>query len=93
VNLASSNIFEPVGSDALYVIKREPYDNRYLARELNYYPKCSKSGMIQHWKNDRNLKHSGLTQHIGSGTCIYRNTKISLPGTNQTWPGSGRFVF
>jgi vaccinia related kinase len=39
--------------------------------------------MIQEWKNDRNLKHLGLTQHIGSGTRIYRNKKYRFLVLNR----------
>jgi vaccinia related kinase len=50
VYLASSNIYEPVGSDAQYVIKFEPFQNRSLSREINYYRRFSKSGMTEKWK-------------------------------------------
>jgi vaccinia related kinase len=83
VYLASSNIYEPVGSDALYIIKLEPFDNRSLAREINYYRQFSNSGMLQEWKNCRNLKHLGLTQHIGSGTYICRNKKYRFLVLNR----------
>jgi vaccinia related kinase len=75
VYLASSNIYQPVGSDAQYVIKFEQFRNGSLSREINYYRKFSKPGMIEEWRNCRTLGHLGLSQYIGSGSSIYRHKK------------------
>jgi vaccinia related kinase len=75
VYLASSNVYQPVGSDAQYVIKFEQFHNGSLSREINYYRRFSKPGMIEEWRNCRTLGHLGLSKYVGSGSSVYRHKK------------------
>ncbi|PNF23470.1 Serine/threonine-protein kinase VRK1 [Cryptotermes secundus] len=75
VYLASSNAYEPVGSDADHVVKVEPHKNGPLFVEINCYLRVAKSDMINDWKKGRNLKHVGLSHYIGSGSHVYRGQK------------------
>jgi vaccinia related kinase len=75
VYLASSNAYEPVGSDAQHVVKVEPHKNGPLFVEINCYLRVAKSDMIDEWKKGRKLKHVGLSRYIGSGSHVYRGQK------------------
>jgi vaccinia related kinase len=68
VYLASSNIHEPVGSHAQYVVKLEPYSNETLSVEISWYRTFARSEIIQEWKKSRMLNHLGLSRYIGSGS-------------------------
>jgi vaccinia related kinase len=75
VYLASSNIYEPVDSDAQHIVKVEPDANGSLIVEINCYTRMAESAMIDEWKKRRMLKHLGLSQYLGSGSHIYRGKK------------------
>jgi vaccinia related kinase len=75
VYLASSNTYEPVGSDAQYVVKVEPHENVTLSVETNCYLTMAKSNMIYEWKRGMTLKELGLPRYIGSGSHVYRGEK------------------
>jgi vaccinia related kinase len=75
VYLASSNIYEPVNSDAQYIVKLEPYDNGSLTTEINCYRRMAESAMMDEWKVSRNLKHLGLSRYMGSGSRVYTHQK------------------
>ena len=75
VYLASSNAYEPVGSDADHVVKVEPHKNGTLLAEINCYLRLAKSDFINDWKTGRKLKHVGLSRYIGSGSHVYRGQK------------------
>jgi vaccinia related kinase len=64
VYLASSNGYEPVGSDAQHVVKVEPHKKGPLFVEINCYLRVAKSDMIDEWKKSRQLKHVGLSLYI-----------------------------
>jgi vaccinia related kinase len=75
VYLASSNTYEPVGSDAQHAIKVESLKSGTLSVEINFYRRVAKSNMIDEWKKRRMLTHLGLPHYIGSGSRNYKYRK------------------
>ncbi|MEQ2232200.1 Serine/threonine-protein kinase vrk1 [Ilyodon furcidens] len=67
IYLAEQNTEKPVGPDARYVIKVEPYENGPLFSELHFYMRAAKPDLIQNWLKAQKLKHLGVPRYWGSG--------------------------
>ncbi|XP_054652001.1 serine/threonine-protein kinase VRK1 isoform X2 [Dunckerocampus dactyliophorus] len=65
--LADEDSPKPVGRDARFVIKVEPYDSGPLFCELRFYIRAAKPDPIKSWMKCHRLKYLGVPRYWGSG--------------------------
>ncbi|XP_061742871.1 serine/threonine-protein kinase VRK1-like [Nerophis ophidion] len=67
IYLADEDSPKPVGGDARFVIKVEPFDSGPLFSELKFYMRAAKPESIKSWMSSHSLKNLGVPRYWGSG--------------------------